>query len=145
MVDFYDDNEASANETFGPQEHEEFAMTLIQGLKRYSFAFFFTVGIVGNTLNLFVLNRKGMSAVQTNTNRFLSAMALADLGFFLSMMTMSLHEYPWLISKMPWVLKNYVAVVWAVIPVVNFFSTASIWSVSFFFHFFSGFHMVVFL
>lgn len=58
--------------------------------RRFIFPLEFCAGIVGNALNLVVLNSAQM---RTKTNLFLSALAVADLCFFIAALPLNLFIY----------------------------------------------------
>ncbi|KRY93688.1 putative G-protein coupled receptor F59B2.13 [Trichinella pseudospiralis] len=83
----------------------------------------FTVGVIGNVLNLLVLNSKTM---RSKTNYFLSSMAVADLGFFFVMIIYSLASFP-TIAASPGFNKLYMHSKMALTALANWFSTSSTW------------------
>ncbi|OUC45688.1 hypothetical protein D917_01795 [Trichinella nativa] len=83
----------------------------------------FTVGVIGNVLNLLVLNSKTM---RSKTNYFLSSMAVADLGFFLVMIIYSLASFP-TIAASPGFNKLYMHSKMSLTALANWFSTSSTW------------------
>lgn len=89
----------------------------------YVFPLLFIVGITGNILNLLVLNSKGM---RTKTNVLLSAMAVADLCFFLVMIPTELQIFDSVASKdgyRSFLARNKMALTFF----GNWFATASTW------------------
>lgn len=92
--------------------------------RKYVFPVQFVIGCIGNLLNLIVLNSKGM---RTKTNSFLSAMAVADLGFFLTMFPIYLQtgyelHFLSLNHKLFFLYSHIVLIAFA-----NWFSATSIW------------------
>lgn len=80
----------------------------------------FATCVAGNTLNLIVLNGRNM---RTKTNCFLTAMALADLLFFLAMLlTNWVH-----IAGGEWLGAWYFVLHIPFVAFANWFSAASIW------------------
>ena len=63
---------------------------MVSSPKRFVFPIQFCAGIVGNALNLVVLNSAQM---RTKTNLFLSALAVADLCFFIVVLPLNLTIY----------------------------------------------------
>uniref|UniRef100_A0A915K6L7 G-protein coupled receptors family 1 profile domain-containing protein n=1 Tax=Romanomermis culicivorax TaxID=13658 RepID=A0A915K6L7_ROMCU len=88
----------------------------------YLFIILFIIGVLGNLLNLMVLNTRHM---KSKTNTFLSAMALADLAFFISNLPRCLNTFKFFassqISK-----KYYVKTMPLFLMVGNAFSCSSI-------------------
>ncbi|KFD68706.1 hypothetical protein M514_03723 [Trichuris suis] len=83
----------------------------------------FAIGIIGNTLNLLVLNCKKM---RCKTSYYLSAMAVADLGFFITMTIFHLSNFP-VITASASFNKFYAHSKMTLTALANWFSTTSTW------------------
>uniref|UniRef100_A0A5S6PZJ4 G-protein coupled receptors family 1 profile domain-containing protein n=1 Tax=Trichuris muris TaxID=70415 RepID=A0A5S6PZJ4_TRIMR len=83
----------------------------------------FAIGIVGNLLNLLVLNSKKL---RCKTCYYLSAMATADLGFFATMSIYHLANFPAIVSS-PGFSKFYAHSKMTLTALANWFSTSSTW------------------
>lgn len=90
---------------------------------KYFFPPLFVIGVIGNVLNLCVLNSKGM---RTKTNTFLSAMALCDLCFLICSLPMEMIAFDSLMDSHSYMSFNVkTRTTWTALA--NWFSAASIW------------------
>lgn len=89
----------------------------------YIFPIVFVVGVLGNVLNLIVLNK-----MHIKCKCFLSSMALADLCFFFTMFVLNLSVYDCFALSSAFLKLYYNAKVTLVV-LANWFSSASIWYV----------------
>lgn len=89
----------------------------------YGFPVLFTVGVIGNTLNLVVLLDKRM---RSKTNILLAVMALADIFFLIFMMVHSLM-YHVEIMRAPAFRKFFVYAAPHIAGIINMCSFTSAW------------------
>lgn len=115
VKDFYS---VCRNETRNPQPGTS---TYYVGL--YWFPVIFVIGALGNSLNLIVLNSKGM---KSKTNIFLSAMAATDLCFFFVMFFNNLSVFDPLATSQDF-MRIYFKAKMTFVVLANWFSMASIW------------------
>ncbi len=92
-------------------------------IQKNIFPILFIFGIVGNTLNLFVLLGRKM---RTKTNILLACMALADIAVLLSMSFRSLSSFEFLVLN-PSYYSFYRRNQNFLVATANWFSAASIW------------------
>lgn len=94
---------------------------------RYLIPPLFVFGVVGNILNLLVLNSKGM---RTKTNALLSAMAFADLCFFFCILPSEVISYDYNRNSHSY-MEFFINSRMSLTAMTNFFSTASTWYVTY--------------
>lgn len=87
----------------------------------YIFPFLFFIGTFGNLMILIILKK-----IKQNGKLFLSAMALADLLFFIPMFILSLNAYDSLADKENFMRFSYHSHT-LVVAIANSFSTSSNW------------------
>lgn len=90
---------------------------------RYIFPIQLVVGVVGNSLNLLILSS---SVMRARTNKFLIAMAVFDLMFFLSMLPINLDAYE-SIAESPTFTRFYMSSIVPLFTLAEWFSASSIW------------------
>lgn len=82
------------------------------------------MGCVGNVLNIIVLNSQGM---RTRTNCFLSAMALADIGFLISVVAPTIADYSNTDLYTPWQQLILWYLITTAVCFANAFSASTAW------------------
>lgn len=87
----------------------------------YVFPVVFSMGVVGNIMNLIVLNK-----MKTKTVYFLSAIAAADICFFVAMFMINLTAFDSLALNTTF-LNFYYQAKMTLLALANWFSSASIW------------------